>query len=146
MRVVTSRREALRLGGGSGFRLRCLLRGRSILRRLLLLLLLLLLVPSPAPAPPPSRAARLRLRRRQVVRERVRDLLHRAQPLAGGVDELVRARRVALGGGEQCGADLALLVEGGVHELGCVLLVPVTARVRERSEQPFRLRELAARA
>ena len=54
----------------------------------------------------------------------------------------VRARRVALGRGEQRHADRERLLERRLDEPRRVLLVPVPARVRERAEQPLRLREL----
>src|SRR3954467_11208726 len=73
---------------------------------------------------------------------RAGDPRERPEPLACRVDQLRRARRVALGRSEQCGSDGERQVEGRVHELGRVLLVPVPARVCECAEQPLRLREL----
>ena len=83
---------------------------------------------------------------RQVVGQRVRDRLRVAELLAGAVERVVGARRVALGGGEQRGADLERQRLRHLDELGDVLLVPVAARVRDGAEQPLRLRELGARA
>src|SRR5437763_985469 len=114
---------ALRFLRRRGLRL-CRLAGRfpAVLRCLRLLLpvlglllrvLRLLLAPS---TPTPRAPARL-FRRRQILREPVRDLLDRAELLAGGVDELC-----------------------------CVLLVTVSARVCQRAEQAFCLGELGARA
>src|SRR5581483_9889412 len=97
-----------------------------------------LLLAAPAPA-----FARLLLRRRQVLGERERDLLHRAELLARLVEQLRRARRVPLGRCEQRRADLLRLLERGAHELCRVLLVPMPARVRERAEEPLRLGILA---
>src|SRR4051812_21473877 len=148
MGAVSGGRQALRLGGRRGFALR-LLGGRPrpvlllLLRLLPLALRLALLLALAAPA---ARAAAGGLRRRQVVGQRVRDLLDRAEPLAGCVDQLVGARRVALRRGEQRRPDLARLGERDVDELGRVLLVAVAPRVGERSEQALGLRELRARA
>src|SRR3954447_14793261 len=145
--LVSCRHEALRLGGRSGFGLRlCFLRGlRAVVLRpaLRLRLRLALLLPLPPPAPG---AAGGGLRRGQVVGERVRDLLDRAEPLASRVDQLVRPRGVALRRGEQRRADLARLVECCVDELRRVLLVPVAPGVGQRAQESLGLRELAARA
>src|SRR6186997_1928570 len=106
--LVSCWHEALRLGGRSGFGLRFSVRlgRRAVVLRLglclglalrlwgLRLALLLTL------APPAPRPAGLGLRRGKIVRERGRDLLDRPQPLACRIDQLVRARRVALGRGE----------------------------------------------
>src|SRR5436190_8682492 len=148
--LVSCGHQALRLGGRSGFGLRlCLrLRLRAVVLRLGLALWLALclglplLLALPPPAPRPAGAG---LRRGQVVRERVRDLLDRAEPLARRVDQLVRPRRVALRRGEQRRTDLARLVERRVDELRRVLLVPVAPGVGQRSQEPLGLRELAAR-
>src|SRR5207244_2789642 len=70
------------------------------------------------------------------------DFLGRAESFARLVDELRRARRVALRGGEECGAHRQRQLERGRYELRGVLLVPVSARVRERAEQALRLRIL----
>jgi len=88
------------------------------------LLLLGLLLPF---APPPPRLPGVLLRRREIVRQRVRDLLDRPQTLAHPVDELLRRRRVGLGGGEQGNRDVDRLLESDVHEPRRVLLVPVPA-------------------
>src|ERR1051325_2302754 len=107
--LVSYWHEALRLGGRSGFLLRlrlgCLGLRAVVLRRVFLSLrlalrlcvrlALLLALPPPAP-----RAPGLGLRSGEVVGERVRDLLDRPESLARCVDQLVRARRVALGRGE----------------------------------------------
>src|SRR5919198_2586401 len=134
-----------RLGGGC----RAVLRRRRLLLRLAVLALLqvgrglrLLLAASP-PAPRP--AARL-LGRRQIVGEGVGDSLQRSELLTRRVDQLIRARGVALGRGEQSHSDLERLLPGRVDQLRRVLLVPMPARVRERAEEPLRLRELRARA
>ena len=50
-----------------------------------------------------ARGAGLRLR--QALRDPACNLLNRAEPLASRFEQLGRARRVALGGGEKCGAD-----------------------------------------
>ena len=124
----------------------------SVLAAVLFLVLVLVLVLALglalllALAPATARAAGRSLRRGQVVGERVGDLLDRPEPLARGVDQLVGARRVPLGGGEQRGADLARLLERRVDELRGVLLVPVAARVGERAEETLGLRELGAGA
>ena len=70
--------------------------------------------PSSSGAAPPT-ASGMRLRRGQVVGERVRDLLDRPERLAGAVEHRVRARRVALGRGEQRGRgrDRQILRGGG---------------------------------
>ena len=68
-----------------------------------------------------------------------------AEALAGGLEQLRRARRVALGGGEQRGADFLRHLERGVDELRGVLLVAMAARVGERAEQPLRVRVLLRR-
>src|SRR5207244_12378290 len=47
---------------------------------------------------------------------------------------------------QQRGADLNRLLERRLHEPRSVLLVPVAARVRERTEEPLRLRILGRRA
>src|SRR6185312_8739831 len=85
------------------------LRGRG--RRLLL-------------APPATPPSRVRLRRREVVGEGGGDLVDRAEALAGGLEVVVRAGRVAVGGGEQGrgGSDRQIL--GGGGQLDRVLLVP----------------------
>ena len=57
----------------------------------------------------------------------VRDLGERAELLAGAVDQLRRARRVALGRREERDADLERQLERCVDELRRVLLVPVPA-------------------
>src|SRR6185437_8740461 len=105
------------------------LRGRG--RRLLL-------------APPATPPSRVRLRRREVVGEGGGDLVDRAEALAGGLEVVVRAGRVAVGGGEQGrgGSDRQIL--GGGGQLDRVLLVPLAARVRERAEQPLGLGVLGA--
>src|SRR5690242_21319891 len=151
MGAVWLRRSGLRLGSRGGLRLRLLrggLRPRAV-ARLLLLLALVLALPLRlrlalllALAAPAAGAAARGLRRRQVVGERVGDLLDRAEPLASRVDQLVRARRVALGRSQQRGPDLSRLVERRIDELGRVLLVPVPARVGECAEQPLGFREL----
>src|SRR5436305_11460201 len=111
MGSVSGRRLALRLGGRGGFLLRFPRRRLGPVLGLLLLFLLLALCLRLALllalAPPASRAAARGLRRRQVVGERVRHPLDRAEPLARRVDQLVGTRRVALGGGEQRRPDLA---------------------------------------
>src|SRR5262249_43298785 len=103
-----------------------LLRLRAVLGRLrlgaLLCLLPALLLPPPAPAP-----ARVRLRRWQVLGERVRDLAEGADLLARALDQLRRARRVAVGRGEQRDTDPDRELERRVDELRRVLLVAVPA-------------------
>ena len=102
-------------------------------------------VPAARPflAPPPPAACGSRpLRRGEVLRQRERDLLDRAELLASLVEELRRARRVALRRGEERRADRQRQLERGLDELRGVLLVPVAARVRERAEEPLRLRVL----
>src|SRR5947208_12636960 len=130
-----------RLAGRFPAVLRCLRLLLPVLGLLLRILRLLL-----APSTPTPRAPARLLWCRQIRREPVRDLLDRAELLAGGVDQLVGAGCVALGRGEQRRADLERLLTGGVDELRCVLLVPVSARVRQRAEQAFCLGELGARA
>src|SRR5262249_52265819 len=95
--------------------------------------------------PPPSLPRRARLRRREVVGERGGELLDRAQPLTRVVEQLRRARRVGIGRGDKRGADRERHLEGGAHELRRVLLVPVAAGVRERAEEPLRVRVLLRR-
>src|SRR3954452_15262285 len=115
MGAVSGGRQALRLGGRRGFALR-LLGGRP--RPVLLLLLRLLALPLTlrlalllALAAAPARAAARGLLRREGVGPSVCGLLDRPEPLAGRVDQLVGARRVALGRGEQRRPDLARLGE-----------------------------------
>src|SRR5205814_7125062 len=108
-------------------RLRMLLPVPGLLLRVLRLLL--------APSTPAPRAPARLLRRRQILREPVRDLLDRAELLAGGVDQLVGAGCVALCRGEQRRADLERLLAGGVDEPSCVPLLPVSARGCQRAEQ-----------
>ena len=74
------------------------------------------------------------------------DLPDLAELLAGPVEGVVRARRVPLGGGEQRGADFERQRLRDLDQLRDVLLVPVAARVRDRSEQALGLRELGAGA
>jgi Arc/MetJ-type ribon-helix-helix transcriptional regulator len=64
---------------------------------------------------------------REVVRESVRDILNRPQPLAHAIDELLRGRRVRLGRGEECDRHVDGLLERHVDESRSVLLVPVSA-------------------
>src|ERR671922_219963 len=145
-RTITSLQSRLRRRRFSRFWLRRGL-GRLLLlcfSGLLLLLLSLALLALPPLAPP--RAAGGELRLRQVLGQRAGDLLQRAEPFAGGLDQLRRARCVALGRCEQRRTDRQRLLERGVHELRGVLLMPVPARVRESSEQSFGLGELRARA
>src|SRR6185312_1939962 len=151
------RRALVRRGGrGLGARFRGLLPVllRSLLGRLLLalapclllLLGLLLLGLLLALAAAPAGLAGVLLRRGKVVRERVRDLLDRSQPLAHAVDELLCGRRVGLCGGEQGDSNVDRLLERDVDEPGGVFLVPVTAGVRQGPEKAFRLRQIRARA
>src|SRR5215204_4728002 len=116
----------------------------AFLRLLLVLVRRLGLLLRALAPPAPARATGVRLRRGQVVGERVGDLVDRRDPLAGGLDQLVGARRVALGRREQRDTDLQRLLEGGVDQPGGVLLVTVPARVRKRTQQALRLRELRA--
>src|SRR5207244_6473583 len=112
------------------------------------LLLLLLLRAALLALPPlaPAGAARAQLRLREIHRQRAGDLLDRAQPLARRIDELGRAGGVSLGGREQRRTDRNRQFERRVDQLRRVLLVPVAAGVRQRTEQPLPLRELRARA
>src|SRR5207248_3871789 len=112
-----------------------------VLRLLLMLRCLRFLLPAPAPA---ARASARLLRRGEVLRQRVRDLVQGAELLAGGIDQLVRARGVALRRGEERGTDLERLLPRRVDELRRVFLVPVAARVGERAQQPLCLRKLGA--
>src|SRR5262249_3412199 len=114
--------------------------GLAVLSLLLGCLRLLL-----APSPPAARAPARLLRGRQVLCKRVRDLLQRAEVLAGGVDQLVGAGGVALCGGEQGRSYLERLLAGRIDQLRRVLLVPVPAGGGERAEQALGLGELCAR-
>src|SRR5512133_4377248 len=132
--MVLRRSRALRFLRRRGLRLcRLVWRLRGVLRRLRLLLpvlgLLLLRVLRLllAPSPPPARSSARLLGRRQVLGEPVRDFRQRAELLAGGVDQLVRARCVALGGCEQRRPHFERLLARGIDELGGVFLVPVSA-------------------
>src|SRR6266566_8352731 len=109
--MVLRRSRALRFLRRRGFRLcRLARRVSAVLRRLRLLLPVLTLLCSLrlllAPSTPAARAPARLLRRRQVLGEPVCDFLQGAELLAGGVDQLVGARCVALRGGEQRRADL----------------------------------------
>src|SRR5205085_4733662 len=79
--------------------------------RLWLLLRLGLALRAPLAAAAPARTARLGLRRRKVLRQRGGDLRERRDALPGRVDELVRARGIALGRGEERCAHLYGLLE-----------------------------------
>src|SRR5690348_4176464 len=106
--------------------------GLVVLRRLSLRLGAAALAP-PTPAPP--RAAAALLRRGEVLGQRERNLLDRAEPLARLVEELRRARRVALRRRQKRGAHRQRQLERSLDELRGVLLVPVPARVGESAEQ-----------
>src|SRR5207248_11266673 len=103
----------------------------TVLRLLLLLLLLrsagllglALLALAPLAAAGPAGG---QLRLGQVLRQRAGDFLHRAEPLPRRLEQLGRARRIALRGGEQRGSDWQGQLERRVHELGSVFLVPVS--------------------
>src|SRR6187551_381570 len=96
-------------------------------------------------APAATRLARRRLRGGQALRERRRDLLDRAELLARTVERAVGPRGISLGRGEQRRADRQGERGCDPHELRDVVLVTVSTRVRDRSEQPLRLRKLLAR-
>src|ERR671932_1160276 len=126
--MVLRSEAALRFRGRRGLRVRRRLHGGLGLRLLAVLWLLLhglsrLALLPPATAAPPRAAAGL-FRRRQVVGERVRTLVKRPEPLPRGIDQLVCARRVALGRCEECGTDLERLLERGVDQLRGILFVP----------------------
>ncbi|OLE01689.1 MAG: hypothetical protein AUG91_00650 [Actinobacteria bacterium 13_1_20CM_4_69_9] len=102
-----------------------------------------LLPPLPPLAPPGAPGRELGLR--EVLGERAGDFLHGAQAFPRRFDQLRCARRVALRGGQQRRAHRHRQLESRVDELRGVLLVPVAARVRQRTEQPLGLGELRAR-
>src|ERR1044072_9738825 len=113
MGAVWLRRSALRLGSRGGLRLRLLrggLRPRAVARLLLLLALVLALTLGLrlalllALAAPSAGAGTRGPRRRQVVGERVGDLLDRAEPVAGRGGQPGGGRGGGRGGSQRRGA------------------------------------------